>query len=165
MEQPYKNYITFADPEVFRVLKANGVSTDGKGITYADVKRYTRFDKNWFYNNNVITSFDEFQYFTNLNGSNWQLNGSSTFYGCKKLTSLIVPPSIPLFGMYCFQLCGNGTTEGFTLKILRTAGVVTYGTNALRYAKINKILVPSALVESYKAASGWSSFTDKIEGF
>ncbi|MBQ5394617.1 MAG: hypothetical protein IIU62_06250, partial [Alistipes sp.] len=47
-------YIEFADPEVFRVLMEKGVSSDGVGITTADVEAVTDIGT-WFKGNTEIT--------------------------------------------------------------------------------------------------------------
>lgn len=57
-------YIIFADPEVKRVLLANGVG-DGVGITKEAAAEVTSIGS-WFYYNKQITSFDELCFFPNV---------------------------------------------------------------------------------------------------
>lgn len=98
----FVNFIEFKDPEVLRVLLANGVGTDG-GITEEQAAAVTSIGT-WFKGNTVIETFDEFGEFTNaqaipanafngdtalksINLSKATSIGSSTFYNC---TSLVI---------------------------------------------------------------------------
>lgn len=79
-----KDYIEFADPEVLRVLLANGIG-DGTGITVAQAAAvnigYYIFDSN-----TAITSFDEFKYFTRQNVA------ATRFGSATNLESITLPP-------------------------------------------------------------------------
>ena len=59
-------YIKFADEVVFNILMANGVSSDGIGITRDDAARVTSIPSAWFKGNTDVTSFNEINYFYNL---------------------------------------------------------------------------------------------------
>lgn len=92
-------YIQFADPAVEAVLMANGVSSDGVGITLEDAAAVKSI-KTWFKGNTDITSFDEFRFF-GVNSLSIQ-----SFYGCTSLKSIVIPASvseIPAYGV--FQNC------------------------------------------------------------
>lgn len=71
-------YIRFKDPEVLKVLIANGIG-DSVGITTAQTKN-TNVGK-MFKNNTSITSFDEFSAFP-------QTIQNSAFFGCTNLQSI-----------------------------------------------------------------------------
>ena len=90
-------YIRFADPEVLRVLMANGVSSDGVGITTADVDAVTSIST-WFKENTEITSFDEFEKFTGVTAI-----AESAFKTCASLESLVIPESVVSIGRYAFK--------------------------------------------------------------
>ena len=57
-------YIRFEDPEVLRVLLANGVG-DGVGITEEAAAKVTSFSQ-WFKGNTTIRKFNEMKYFTGV---------------------------------------------------------------------------------------------------
>ena len=73
------DYIKFADEAVFNVLMANGVSSDGVGITKDDAAMVTSF-KTWFKGNTSVQSFDEIELFTGLISID-----QDAFYGCTSL--------------------------------------------------------------------------------
>lgn len=76
------------DPEVFRILMENGVSSDGVGITKEDAMRVTDISS-WFNKNDKIEHFDEFQYFvnvTNLNPENQWDSGAFYKSSIKRIT-------------------------------------------------------------------------------
>ena len=56
-------YIRFADPEVVRVLTAQGVIVEGEGITIAQAAVANVPFRGLFLNNTVVKSFDELYYF------------------------------------------------------------------------------------------------------
>jgi hypothetical protein len=86
---PSKLYMSFADPEVLRVLLANNVG-DGTGITEESAEKVTSIGT-WFKGNTVIETFDEFEKFTNASlSSNTGIN-SSSFSGCTSLRSISLP--------------------------------------------------------------------------
>jgi hypothetical protein len=72
-------YIKFADEEVLRVLMANGVSSDGAGVTKDDALKVTSFET-WFANNTAVTSFNEINYFERVTTI-----PSGSFSGCTSL--------------------------------------------------------------------------------
>lgn len=59
---PVGNYIQFEDAEVESVLMANGVSSDGIGITKEDAAAVTSIGT-WFKGNTALQSFNELRYF------------------------------------------------------------------------------------------------------
>lgn len=104
-------YIEFADPAVEAVLMANGVSSDGVGITTADADAVTSIGR-WFNQNAEITSFDEFEHFTGVASL---IGGSSTvggaFWKCSALTSIKFPSSVVEFGIRSFAECSSLTLD------------------------------------------------------
>ena len=87
-------YMKFQDPEVLRVLLANGVG-DGVGITTEQVKNVTSIDT-WFKGNTVIETFDEFEKFTGVTflGTHDTNGGYEAFRNCSSLKSIILPKTI-----------------------------------------------------------------------
>ena len=80
-------YIRFADPAVEAVLMANGVSSDGVGITKEDAAAVTSIGT-WFKGNTDITSFNEFMYFTGIYLTSAMHNA---FQNCTNLRSIELP--------------------------------------------------------------------------
>lgn len=80
-------YIRFADPAVEAVLMANGVSSDGVGITKEDAAAVKSIGT-WFKGNTDITSFNEFKYFTGIYLTSGMHNA---FQNCTNLRSVELP--------------------------------------------------------------------------
>ena len=109
--------------------------------------------------------------------------GRSAFYACSKLTTADFPAATSI-GSYAFYACSKLTTADFpaatsigsyafnscsalTALILRSGTMATLGgTGAFSSTPINSgtgyIYVPAALVDSYKAASNWSTYANQI---
>ena len=113
--------------------------------------------------------------------------GRSAFASCSKLTSLTLPAGVTggignsAFA-YCYGLTSLTLPAGVTdiasqafygvplskLVIQRTAGVVTlsntnvFGNSGIT-ATTGDIYVPDALVDTYKTATNWSTFADRIQ--
>ena len=87
--------------------------------------------------------------------------GDYAFYSCSKLTSVSLPAATSI-GNFAFESCSALTTlyigtESDTVCTLSS-------TNAIP-SSVTDIYVPEALVESYKTATNWSSFADKIKAY
>ena len=85
------------------------------------------------------------------------------FMGCQKLTSISFPVATSI-GEMAFQGCSALTTlyigtELDTVCTLSDANAFTGCDN------LTNIYVPETLVNSYKTASNWSSFADKIKAY
>ena len=87
--------------------------------------------------------------------------GSSAFCSCSKLTSVSLPAATSIESS-AFRSCSKLTTlyigtESDTVCTLSS-------TNAIP-SSVTDIYVPEALVDSYKTATNWSSFADKIKAY
>lgn len=125
-------YISFADPEVQRVLVSltgnDAISSDGIGITQAEAANCPKLKNDLFENNTTIVSFDELGKFskngqfqigdktfrgaTNLESidlSTVTSTGTRAFNGCSKLRQKINMPSLTNTGGAVFA--GSGITE------------------------------------------------------
>ena len=111
-------YIQFADPEVERICVANW-SSDGVGLTYDDAAKVTDIGTK-FRDNSVITSFDEFRYFTSVTNVPY-----AGFRQCKLMTHITLPDSLVTLNSYAFYRC-------YALTDLDTNGVTSIGANAVR---------------------------------
>lgn len=96
-------YIRFEDPEVLRVLLANGVG-DGVGILYADAEKCKSIGT-WFNGNTIIKTFNEFQHFTSITSI-----GVGAFDGCTSLESITLPNSIVSLGRQSIRNCSSLTS-------------------------------------------------------
>lgn len=106
-------YIIFADPEVKRVLLANGVG-DGVGITKEAAAEVTDMT-NTFYKNTEIVRFDELEKFTSLTSLGIKVAAPTnygTFSGCANLQSVKLPSSTRTLGSFAFQNCTALTSVG-----------------------------------------------------
>ena len=85
--------------------------------------------------------------------------GALAFFDCFSLTSIIFPESITNIGESCFETCehiGSVTVKASVPPILGAAAFENS-------SSIITIYVPSESVNTYKAASGWSSYSDRIQ--
>ena len=85
--------------------------------------------------------------------------GNNVFQSCSKLETVVVPSTVTQIGNQAFRYCSKLTS----LTIQRTTPP-TLGTNALQGTSANLVIyVPAEAVDTYKAASGWSTYADKIQ--
>ena len=108
--------------------------------------------------------------------------GTHAFLGCTGLTSMVIPENVTSIGMSTFHSCSNlkevtipsGVTSigDYTFSgCLSLAKVTclattppTLGTDAFKSCNVSlKIYVPAASVNTYKSATGWSTYADKIQ--
>ena len=110
--------------------------------------------------------------------------GQSAFYNCSGLTGTIVIPSgvknilssafrgcskltvIDAIGITSIGASAFYSTSKLKALILRSTTAATLGSNAFNSSAVANgtgyIYVPSALLATYKAASGWSTYTNQI---
>ncbi len=95
-EYPNGNVINFTDAKVKEICVSNW-DLDGDGELDENEAKEVEELGIQFQNNTEITSFDELQYFTNL-----QTIAASAFSGCTNLSSVIVPSSVSEIGYNAF---------------------------------------------------------------
>ena len=146
-----------------------------KILTTANFPAATSIGGNSFYSCNSLTTVDfpvatsigsnAFQNCAKLTTANFPAVTSiiiNAFRGCSSLTTVDFPVATSI-GSYAFRDCSSLTTL-----ILRHPDVVCTlsNTNAFTSTPIASgtgyIYVPSALVDSYKAETNWSTFADQI---
>ena len=98
---------------------------------------------------------------TEFEDSEIEVIGNYAFYSCSALTSVSFPVATSI-GNSAFSSCSALTTmyigtESDTVCTLSK-------TNAIP-SSVTDIYVPEALVESYKTATNWSNFADKIKAY
>lgn len=92
--------------------------------------------------------------------SNASSVGAYTFYFCSKLSSVSLP-NATYIGDSVFVGCSNLTTISVGT---RRSGVCQLGSNAFNgCTNLTNIYVPASLVNSYKSATNWSNYADKIK--
>ena len=143
-------YIRFADPAVEAVLMANGVSSDGVGITKEDAAAVTSIGT-WFKGNTAITSFDEFEYFTGVTflGTSTNQTSGGAFNGCTSLVSIKMPSSVVELRPGAFYNCTS----------LRSAGDLSNIKQIGIYALSGTLLEGEINLASAEGEIGYSSFT------
>lgn len=109
-------YMRFEDDAVKEVLIANGVSSDGVGITTADVEKVTSIGT-WFKGNTEIEYFDEFEKFTGVTSL-----AAGAFSGCSALISATFPENIHTISQEAFYNCTSLSMDGVSLYNLKTLG-------------------------------------------
>ena len=168
----------FADPEVGRVLKANGLIADANKSSIEELSQITtlntgsKYYNNIFYKNTRITKFPELQYCTGLTNLQYAFNGCSklteviipdsvtrldyTFEGCSSLNKYPVIPASVTDMLYTFKDCI--AASGYIIILATTLPRVRRfhyndSRNPFDGASVSRIYVPDELVSRYK--SGW----------
>lgn len=148
-------YIRFEDPEVLRVLLANGVG-DGVGITEEAAKKVTKMP-GWFRSNKNIRKFNEMRYFENvtypspisstttwydfaestieeIDLRHWKSITYSAFLQCRSLKKVGSLENVTYLADRAFEGCTNLEIDLYMPKLAAISG---YG--CLRFSGIKKI--------------------------
>lgn len=84
--------------------------------------------------------------------------GNYAFYSCSALTNVTIPNSVTSIGEAAFSTCRN--LLSLTVK---STSPPTLGDYAFQTTPSAVIYVPAESVDTYKAASGWSTYSSKIQ--
>ena len=93
--------IQFADPNVKSICVSNWDSNGDGELSYEEAAAVTDIG-NLFTANDVITSFDELQYFTGLSSIR-----NRAFFNCVSLSSIIIPEGVTSIGEDAFAGCNS----------------------------------------------------------
>lgn len=145
--------------------------TDGYNYHLITISGLTSIDENAFYNcsslksvtigNAVISlGYEAFQYCSGLKSIVIPNSVTSideyVFHTCIGLTSITIPGSVTTIGGGAFYNC-----RGLRSITLKSTTPPTLSSNAIP-TTIEKIIVSKSAINAYKAATGWSTYADKI---
>ena len=143
--------IYFKDSTVRNLCLAN-FDTDGDGIiTLEEAASVT--DIGTIFANSQITSFNEFEFFTGVSSITTNAFRSST------IKSVELPSSITSIGWGAFFQC----TRLSVVKVHSVNPPALLDKVFLENQSGRIIYVPNESLETYKSASGWSSYADSIK--
>lgn len=143
----FVTFIEFADPEVLRVLLANGVG-DGNGITEEQAAVVTNIST-WFSGNTLIRTFDELADFVSVKTLN-----RAAFQNCTSLESIDLS-NIEEYGTYALAGCTALVYDTLTLNKAKTLGQYAFDD-----VKIRKLVIPN--VTTFTAGNVYdSTFGDR----
>ena len=145
--------IPFADDNVKALCVANW-DTNGDGeLSYVEAAAVTTIG-DVFSGNTVITSFNEFKYFTAITAIE-----DGAFSGCAALTSIVIPEGVETIGDEAFLGCSNMAA----MSVLPN-DVPTLGSNVfVEVPKSIPVKVACGLRPIYRSVTGWNEFTNYIE--
>ena len=145
-------------------------------ITASDLEGATKITDYAFYDRtklisivipNTVTSIGKQAFYScdYLNsvtiGNKVKTIGERAFYGCKALKTLVFPSTLTTINNYVFQNCTGMQVYDFSA----CTAVPTLGTTVFSGIPSGcQIRVPSNLVDDWKAATNWSSYSSYIVG-
>ena len=136
------------------VIPNNVTSISGSAFSSSGIKNLiipdsvTSIGAQAFYSCSSLTSITLSNNITNIE--------SETFVG-SGLLSITIPSGVTSIGQSAFYQCGSLTEMTILATTPPTLGSMAFGFS------INTYYVPAESVDTYKAASGWSNYADKIQ--
>ncbi|MBQ2032784.1 MAG: leucine-rich repeat domain-containing protein, partial [Alistipes sp.] len=94
--------------------------------------------------------------------------GNCAFSSCSGLTAINIPYAVTLIDNQAFAYCRNLTRVDCYPQTPPTMILNEISSQYRQFEDVSadcKIYVPTASVDAYKAAEGWSSYADKIVGY
>jgi hypothetical protein len=104
-----------------------------------------------FRSNTTVSTFNEFRYFTSVTSL-----AQRAFQECA-ITEITLPVTVASLGMYAFRKCASLQKLTINRTTPPTANSNAFGEMS------GTVYVPASSVDTYKAASGWSSIASKIQ--
>lgn len=143
-------------------------------ITADMLKGVTSIGDNAFYNYTSLTSITIPSGVTSI--------GQSAFFNSTSLTSVTIPNSVTSIGSQAFSYCSSLTSITISNSVTLIGEQAFYNCTSLTSVTVKAttpptlrsgvfsgthsslvIYVPAESVDAYKAASGWSTYADKIQ--
>jgi hypothetical protein len=157
--------IEFADANVKALCIANWDTDDDGELSEAEAAAVTNL-RNVFKEKQIITSFNELQYFTGLTSIQ-----EGAFYGCSNLSSVTIPNSVTSIGGAAFQRCFSLTNiivpstvtsigswafnDSGLSSVIISNGVTSIGEYAFHGTHLQSLTIPSSVNNIGVAAFGY----------
>ena len=135
--EEYDPIIHFADENVKTICVDNWDLDDDGELSYEEAEAVTDLGaafKGALFNNSIITSFDELQYFTGLASI-----GEYAFNYCTELESIIIPTNVTSINDYAFYNCKSLSS------IIIPSQVTSIGIGAFNYTKLSSLTIPKSV--------------------
>ena len=145
-----------------------------KSVTFAEGSQLTEIPYFCFADNEALTAIEipplvttlgDYAFWSSANLADVTLPdglktiGIEAFCGCKAMTTIDLPAAVESIGQSAFSGCSALATVTCLAET-----PPTLGENAFRNCADDlQILVPSASVETYRQAAGWSNYANKIK--
>ena len=145
-----------------------------KSVTFAEGSQLTEIPYFCFADNEALTAIEipslvttlgDYAFWSSANLADVTLPdglktiGLEAFCGCKAMTTIDLPAAVESIGQSAFSGCSALATVTCLAET-----PPTLGENAFRNCADDlQILVPSASVETYRQAAGWSNYANKIK--
>ena len=145
--------IVFAD-EIVKMVCVDRFDTNGDGeLSYKEASFVECIDSYFFGDNNqLVSSFDELQYFNNLKTIN-----PYAFSECFNMYSITIPNSVTLIGYYAFYDCNS------IKKIIIPDSVTSIGSNAFMYnIMLSDIYIPDSVIAIGEGAFSYCGELESI---
>ncbi len=173
-----KPFIAFVDAAVKSLCVTYWDTNKDGELSYAEAAAVTTLDT-VFEDITTIKTFNELQYFTGLTS----IRGYA-FSCCSSLESITIPDNVTSIKVFAFSNCSSLTNitipdtvteieesafsncSSLTSVYCKATTPPTLNSNSFySIAASAKIYVPTASVNAYKTATGWSEYADMIIGY
>ena len=150
VKQDGDGIITFEDAEVKRICVENWYTNKDGELSFSEAAAVTIIDTT-FSNNKIIKSFNELQYFKNIQISPY-------FTSCSNLEKITIPEGVTSIGNYVFAGCNSLTSVGMP------ESLISIGERAFKECNnLNNITIPEGVTDigdcAFDGCSSLSSIT------